>query len=125
MADNRHYLPDTNTLLRYLLKDHQEFSIRAAAFWESVRIGETEALLTEGVLMECVYVLQRFYKVPRAKISNELKLVLAYKGLEYDEIFDSALGIYGERNIDFVDCVLVARQDAGLGKVFSFDKDIA
>jgi len=81
MRRNEIFLPDTNTILRYLLQDEPTLSRQASLFWEQVREGNIHALLTEGVLMECVYVLQRFYKVPRSLITEKLTGLLAYKGL--------------------------------------------
>ena len=72
-------LPDTNVVLRYLLNDEPELSSKARLYWEGVIDGSTRASLTEGVLMECVYVLQRFYKVPRDAIAATLSALLAYK----------------------------------------------
>jgi predicted nucleic-acid-binding protein len=119
-------LPDTNTILRYLLKDHPEMSAKATAYWESVREGHVSARLTEGVLMECVYVLQRFYKVPREPLADQLAMILAYKGLRHQDlaIFGRALEIYRQGSLDFVDCLLVARELSGEGRVFSFDQGI-
>jgi predicted nucleic-acid-binding protein len=73
--------------------------------------------------MECVCVLQRFYKAPRERIASSLSAILGYKGLEREglELFEAALDIYGATSLDFVDCLLVAREEAGQGKVFSFD----
>jgi predicted nucleic acid-binding protein len=127
MTLNKVALPDTNTILRYLLNDHPEFSPRAVDFWESVREGHIVATLTEGVLLECVHVLQRFYKVPRTKIADELAIILSYKGLRRNNRapFLKALAIYRAHNLDFVDCMLIARQLAGEGTVFSFDMALA
>ncbi|GAB1484895.1 hypothetical protein MASR2M78_37130 [Treponema sp.] len=119
-------LPDTNSILRYLLKDHPDLPSRATEFWESVREGHSIAILTEGVILECVYVLQRFYKVPRKKITPEIGILLSYKGLRKDgiHIFSKALEIYQSGSIDFVDCLHITQEIVGIGQVFSFDKDI-
>lgn len=119
-------LPDTNVLLRYLLDDEPSQSSRAREFWETIRDGSSRAVLTEGVLMECVYVLQRFYKVPRDRIATSLAAVLAYKGLSREDVslFDRALEIYSAVNLDFVDCLLAARQEAGAWEVLSFDQGL-
>jgi len=72
MLPNENALPDTNTIFRCLLQDEPTLSAQASLFWERVREGTIRAVLTEGVLMECVYVLQRFYKVPRNLIAEKL-----------------------------------------------------
>lgn len=116
-------LPDTNTILRYLLDDEPSLSAKARVYWEKVRDGETKAILTEGVLMECVYVLQRFYKVPREAVVTQLTGLLAYKGLDRDnlELYQASLVVYAQTTLDFVDCILYAREKSGQGTVFSFD----
>ena len=126
MAEKTDYLPDTNTILRYLLDDHPDLSSKARIFWEEVRQGKRKAILTEGVLMECVYVLQRFYKVPRKETAANLKRLLAYKGVDQTNVglFEAALIIYEEHSLDFVDCLLIAGNQQGQGVVFSFDEKI-
>lgn len=53
------FLPDTNVLLRYLLKDDPEQFSRAEEFFERIREGKERAILLEGVLVECLYVLTK------------------------------------------------------------------
>ncbi|MFA6008073.1 MAG: PIN domain-containing protein [Candidatus Shapirobacteria bacterium] len=119
-------LPDTNIILRYLLNDEPVLSAKARSYWENVRDGTTRAKLTEGVLMECVYVLQRFYKVPRDAIGATLAALLAYKGLDSSnlDLFRASLEVYGQTKLDFIDCILYARVKAGEGRVISFDEKL-
>ncbi len=126
MQANDVALPDTNTILRYLLQDEPTLSKRAGLFWDRVREGSVRVVLTEGVLMECVYVLQRFYKVPRNLISEKLTDLLSYKGLDDGkrELFRYSLGVYAQKSFDFVDCLLYAAEKQDLGTVFSFDEKL-
>ena len=121
---NKLWLPDTNTILRYLLWDQPLLAEEASRFWEDVREGRKKALLLESVLMECVYVLQRFYKVPRPEIAEQLQGLLAYEGLMdsgQKALFQGALRNYTSYSLDFVDCLLMEYQKQGKGAVFSFD----
>ncbi len=117
------YLPDTNTVLRYLLQDHPELSRTATDFWEAVRTGSRRAFIAEGVLLECVYVLQRFYKAPRQKIADSLSTLLTYRGAVCTEpaVFEHSLALYCSCSLDFVDCMLAVRHRNGEGILFSFD----
>ncbi|MDA8410771.1 MAG: PIN domain-containing protein [Treponema sp.] len=126
MPATERWLPDANTILRYLLDDHPELSVRAGVFWEAVREGSRNAFLREGVLVECVYVLQRFYKVPRPAIASKLRGLLAYKGLSSAEgdLLHASLALYGENNLDYVDCLLAASAARGEGQVFTFDEGL-
>jgi predicted nucleic acid-binding protein len=53
-------IPDTNAILRYLLKDHELHYKKAHEFFESVKSGNTKIIMFEGVIAECVYVLYNY-----------------------------------------------------------------
>lgn len=57
-------IPDTNIILRYLLKDDHQLFKRASELFEKVRIGDEKVIILESVFVECVYVLKKFYQVP-------------------------------------------------------------
>jgi predicted nucleic-acid-binding protein len=119
-------LPDTNAVLRYLLHDHEEHFARASELFEAVREDKRHALLLEGVLVECVYVLTKFYQVPRAEAAGHLHDLLQYKGIRNtnrQELLD-ALKRYAKSRIDIVDCILLAKGAAENTEVFSFDADL-
>ena len=78
-------LPDTNTILRYLLKDNKELFQKAFVFFENVRKGDEKALIFESVFTETIYVLMKFYNVPRKEISDKLREFLLYKGILNDD----------------------------------------
>lgn len=67
-------LPDTNVLLRYLLRDDAAQYAKAEAFFADIRIGKEKAVILESVLVECVYILIKFYKVPRGETADILSL---------------------------------------------------
>ena len=126
MQRPRVVLPDTNVVLRYLLRDHEEHYVRAQVFFEAVREGKRQALLLEGVLVECIYVLTKFYRVPRAEAASNLHTLLQYKGMrnpDRQELLD-ALKRYAETKLDIVDCILLAKGAAPDTEVFSFDADL-
>jgi predicted nucleic-acid-binding protein len=119
-------LPDTNAILRYLLSDHAAQYAVACDFFEAVREGKRQALLLEGVLVECVHVLTKFYKVPRVEAAGELRALLQYKGVlnsDRQELLD-ALKRYADTKLDIVDCLLLARSMGKDAEVFSFDADL-
>ena len=119
-------LPDTNVVLRYLLRDHEAHYALASEFFEAVREGKRQAVLLEGVLVECVYVLTKFYQVPRSEAAGKLHDLLQYKGirnLDRQELLD-ALKRYAETKLDIVDCILLAKGMAEHTEVFSFDADL-
>ncbi len=119
-------LPDTNAVLRYLLHDHEEHFAKASEFFEAIREDKRQAILLEGVLVECVYVLTKFYQVPRAEAAGKLHALLQYKGMRNSDRQELlyALKRYAETKLDIVDCILLAKGFDNNMEVFSFDADL-
>ena len=118
------YLIDTNVILRYLLDDHEDFSPKAKAFMQDVAKGSIKAELPTVVVVECVYVMEKFYKIPKNEIVDTLSRILNIKGITNSaksEILD-ALIKYEKSNADIVDCILAAKSSPQR-VVVSFDKD--
>ena len=123
MTEPAKKLPDTNTILRYLLGDVPLLSSKASAFFEKVRVGKEKVIILESVLAECVYVLIKFYKVPKAEVAEKLKGLLLYKGVANEDKKDlvEALNIFSGQGIDIVDCILCAKTRNHNIHLFSFD----
>ncbi len=124
MAKYVEILPDTNVVLRYLLHDDAVQYEKAAEFFENVRVGNEKAIIIESVLVECMYILMKFYKVPKREVANTLTKLLQYKGITNVDrkTLVEALRLFAEQNLDIVDCIVLARVTQGEGRLFSFDK---
>jgi predicted nucleic-acid-binding protein len=119
-------LVDTNTVLRYLIKEPKAQYEKAYEFFERVRSGEQAAEILESVLAEIVYVLLKFYRVPKQEVVGTLSAFLGYKGIPAGDraLYLNALTLFSETSVDFVDCLLVAKAKARKIEVFSFDKEL-
>jgi predicted nucleic-acid-binding protein len=126
MAKPAKCLLDTNMVLRYLLNDVSEQFTVAKQIFEELRTSERSALLLESVLAECVYVLTLHYKVPKAELAEMLDNVLRYPGIANSDkpSLREALKLYAANNIDFVDCLLVAKARIGELELITFDQDL-
>ena len=71
---------DTNVVLRFLLADHEQLFERAAKLMSEVQAGKRKAYLPESVLAECIFILTKFYKVPREEAAARLGELLDAKG---------------------------------------------
>jgi len=122
----RSSLVDTNVILRYLLADHPQFYEKAKDLFEKVRFGTEKVIILESVLTECVYVLMKFYKVPKEEVTDKLSALLRYRGVANDDksVQLEALVIFAIQNIDMVDAILLARARIGQYNLISFDKDV-
>ncbi|MBN1105483.1 MAG: PIN domain-containing protein [Deltaproteobacteria bacterium] len=120
-------LPDTNAILRYLLADNKELHEKAREVFEKVRTGEAAIVLLESVLVECVYVLTKFYKVPRQEVAGTLKSLLGYRGVTNNDKkeLSEALVLFGETTFDIVDCILCVKAKNYTLTLFTFDKALA
>ena len=125
MSEPAKRLPDTNTILRYLIGDEPRLYEKASEFFEGVRVGTNKAVILESVLVECVYVLMKFYKVPKKEIALRLKELLHYKGVANDDRDEliGALNIFADKTtLDIVDCILCAKAGRSNLSIFSFDE---
>jgi len=119
-------LPDTNVVVRYLVKDDIELYKQAKTFFDKVKTGEESALILESVVAECVYVLTKIYKVPKEKTADSLKNLLRYRGIINEDRADliKALTTFAERSMDIVDCILYVKAKGMDTSLFSFDEDL-
>ena len=119
------YLIDTNVILRYLLGDHAEFSPKAEAFMLAVSEGKKKADIMDVVIVECIYVMSRYYQIPKSEIVEKLSGILNFSGIVNigkSETLEALLK-YKDSNIDIVDCILAAHSSHSR-IVVSFDKDL-
>jgi predicted nucleic-acid-binding protein len=118
------YLIDTNVILRYLMADHEKFSPKAKAFMVKVSQEKTKAEIPAVVIVECVYVMEKFYRIPRREIADKLSRIFNLSGIvnpDKSEILE-ALIYFEASKADIVDCLLAAAS-AHDRIVVSFDKD--
>jgi predicted nucleic acid-binding protein len=90
------------------VRDDEALYERAARFMSRVEAGDASAYLPDLVIAECVFVLTRFYKVPRTEIVDRLKSILSYRGVVVDNMprLMAALGIVGQHSgISFIDAM--------------------
>jgi predicted nucleic-acid-binding protein len=101
---------DTNIVLRFLLADQPEHFSRAKRLMDEVQAGKRKACLAESVLAECIFVLTKFYKVPKEEAAGSLAELLDYKGFtgEHMPILRSALALFVAHKIAFVDALILA-----------------
>ncbi len=117
---------DANVILRYLLADQPDHFRKANQFMGQVKTGEIGVFIPEGVIIECVYVLLKFYKVPRPEIVESLVGILNYKGVinENRSILIKSLSLFLEKNVDIVDAMVHTISKEYGWSYFTFDKDL-
>ncbi len=117
---------DTNAVLRYLLNDNDEQFKKVSAFLKGVFVGSTKAVILESVIVECVHVLTKFYRVTRLETAEKLAAILNYRGVVNQDRQElaRALQLYGESSLDIVDCILVVKTEKEQRTLFTFDEKL-
>ncbi|CAA6801813.1 MAG: Predicted nucleic acid-binding protein, contains PIN domain [uncultured Sulfurovum sp.] len=118
-------LIDTNIIIRFLVGDHEEHLHIATEIFTKVERGEIEVEILEAVVMEALFVMVKFYKLPKSEVIADLKRLIALRGVVGDKVLlIETLNIVEDKNIDFVDALICAKSRLqGYGKL-SFDKDV-
>jgi predicted nucleic-acid-binding protein len=119
-------LPDTNYILRYLLKDNETLYKKAHDFFDKVKSGGMKAIILESIIAECIYVLTGIYEVPRSEAAAKLIGILQYKGIanaDKQELI-KALTLFSAHNFDIVDCIVCAKSKNYDMPMFTFDEKL-
>ena len=95
---------DANIILRYILKDNDsDFEIAK----REILKGTTTDI---AILAEVVYVLKGIYKISREEIVETLITLSEEIEYENNDVVIETLSNFKNKNLDFVDCYLLARK---------------
>jgi predicted nucleic acid-binding protein len=116
---------DTNILLRHLLQDHPEQSPRCTAYLARIERGEIRVRISDTVIFETVFVLERHYGIAKAAIRENVLPLLQLAGIvlpgkrRFHRVFD----LYVDLNLSFADAYhAVLMRGLGLDEIVSFDR---
>jgi predicted nucleic acid-binding protein len=117
---------DSNVLLRHLLGDDADQSPRATAYLERVERGEIRAHISDLVVLEVVFTLQRQYRQPKERIRDAVLPLVELPGIllpgkrRLSEVFD----LYVDKNVSFADAYhAVLMQRLKVDEIVSFDRE--
>lgn len=116
---------DANVILRYLLKDNEEFYAKAYEIMKKADSRELKLLVSPLTIAEVVWTLESFYKISKDQISDTLNTFICSEAVEAEErdTLILSLNSYRENNVDFIDAYIAAHAiNSGNKKVFTFDK---
>jgi len=117
---------DSNVFLRFLLADHPRQSPACRRLFEKASKKEIILVTLPIVIIEISWVLQSFYKRSKKEIAEKLKIILLFEGLEIDdrEILLTALEIFENKNIDFIDAYISSwLKLKKIKQIYSYDQD--
>jgi len=124
LRGGRQFFVDTNVFLRFFTNDVPEQAAAAEALFLRAAAGEIELVTNTMVLAELVWVLESYYRLPRADVEERVMAVALMEGLALPEadLITEALSSYVESNVDFIDAFNAAwMRQRGVKRVITFD----
>ena len=116
---------DTNIFIRFLTDDvPQKADACEKVFKKAVEKKET-LFTTELVIAEIVWVLESFYELQKEEVQDKVEKILNTPNLicPHKDLILSALIIYSEKNIDYIDAynALILKENS-IEEFYSYDK---
>lgn len=117
---------DTNIFLRAILND-SPVSSRCQKLFKHIERGELDALTSDLVVAEVVFVLEgKIYRYQRDMIARIVMpmVLLPHLYTQSKLLWRDIFSMYRESTIDFIDAYnILTMQDRGVKEVYSYDKD--
>jgi predicted nucleic-acid-binding protein len=112
---------DTNVVLRFLLRDIPDQSARALA-----AVAAEDVYVTDVVVTETVFVLEKYYGAPRDTISLSMRSFLALPNLTSNALlFRDVFDLYEARpSLSIVDCYVAVEAKIWDTSLVTFDKNL-
>lgn len=112
-------LIDETVILRYLLEDNKSQFKEACSV-----ISDGKAYTYPEIIARVAVTLRDVYRVPRSQIGYTLIELLNDVYVIDEEIVRYASRLFGSSMLDFVDCLLIARNALEGAQIMSFDKPL-
>lgn len=113
---------DANVVLRLILNDVSEQSERAVEY-----VGRSSCYLTDVVVSECVFVLEKVYKLDRRFIRDSMAILFELETLAFNEtLIEETFNLYvSQKALSFADCYSVAEARLNGNDLVTFDRAIS
>ncbi len=116
---------DTNVLVRFLVRDNESQSARAARTIQRAIAGDEQLFVSDLVVCELVWALISAYRVSRAEIAENVEKLLRAEQLKFSsrELLSRALDHFVKGHGDYADYVVREHAHAaGCTRVVTFDR---
>lgn len=117
---------DTNIIIRFLIWDDENLYKKSFEIFRQIENNEIEVVITEWVVLECLYVLEKFYEIPKLEVVDKLKMILFLDNVINSDKLEiiEALNLVIYEKIDFIDAIVITKAKYNDLEVISFDKKI-
>jgi predicted nucleic acid-binding protein len=117
---------DTNVVLRHLRQDHPVLSPRGSAILARIRAGELVVSVSDTVVFEIVFTLQKTYREPRDRIAATVLPIIELPGIDLPgkEQYRAVFELFVAGGLGFADCYhVVLMRRLGISEILSFDAE--
>ncbi len=108
---------DESVILRYLLRDDRKKAKRASEI-----IGTGQAYSYPEIFARVAVTLRDVYRVPRSLVSEALLTLLDDVCVSEEDVVRYATRLFGVSMLDYIDCLLIARNHLYNHEIVSFEK---
>lgn len=125
MEGSKKVVIDTNLFVRYLINDDQKKAEAVDNLLDKAIKGEVRIVVPSVVIAELVWVLESFYQMKADAILELVEAIINTSGLDVTDksTVISALRLYKNRNIDFIDAWIIEfAKERGIKTIYTFDK---
>ena len=109
---------DTSALIRFFTRDDEVKAKKVKDLLES----DQELLLIDAVLLELVFTLIKFYRLPKIQLLEVIKYLMSRSNIKANAQMRKAAKIYKDSNMSITDCLVVAHGEGD--KIASFDEKL-
>ena len=116
---------DTNVIIRHVMSDHPDHSPRASNLIARIQAGEARVEISDTVIFETVYLLERTFGIPKADVRSALQPLIELPGmmLTGKSRMLRALEFYTNHNLPIADALHAAiTETLDPPEIISFDR---
>ncbi len=116
---------DTNIFLRYFEQDDEDMAKDTERLFKRIINGKIACFTNSMVIMEIIWVLEKYYEWEKEEVCENIELILNTPNIRIAErsTIKSAIEIYKDMNIDFIDSYnytyIKANNDS---QIYSYDR---
>ncbi|MDQ7075138.1 MAG: type II toxin-antitoxin system VapC family toxin [Gammaproteobacteria bacterium] len=116
---------DTNVLVRVLIDDHKAKKQCEQA--RSLLLKHEKTLITDTVLIETIWVIQRAYSIKKPQIISTIERLLLQSTLVFDDknTLENALETYRSHAFEFSDALILTKNQEKQCSLYTFDKKLS
>jgi len=116
---------DTNIFIRFLTDDIPEKADACEKIFKKAVEKKETLFTTNMVIAEIVWAIESFYKLPKNEIQDKVEKILNTPNLicPHKDLILSALILYSEKNIDYIDAYnALTLKEKGIEEFYFYDK---